>query len=95
MEKYDEIIKSLNEKINKINENKLISYSEKSYVMFVLSFMMLSMTSMIKSSFHGISVVKLKRQDILKYGMKKKGVAILNHTISIFILMSLYVLTTN
>ena len=36
MEKYDEIIKSLNEKINKINENKLISYSEKSYVMFLI-----------------------------------------------------------
>ena len=36
MEKYDEIIKSLNEKIKKINENKLISYSEKSYVMFLI-----------------------------------------------------------
>ena len=36
MEKYDEIIKSLNEKINKINENKLIYYSEKSYVMFLI-----------------------------------------------------------
>ena len=35
MEKYDEIIKSLNEKIYKINKNKLISYSEKSYVMFL------------------------------------------------------------
>lgn len=35
MEKYDEIIKSLNEKIKKINENKLISYSEKAYVMFL------------------------------------------------------------
>lgn len=35
MEKYDEIIKSLNEKIRKINENGLISYSEKSYVMFL------------------------------------------------------------
>ena len=35
MEKYDEIIKSLDEKIRKINENKLISYSEKSYVMFL------------------------------------------------------------
>ena len=35
MEKYDEIISLLNEKINKINENKLISYSEKSYVMFL------------------------------------------------------------
>jgi hypothetical protein len=36
MEKYDEIIKSLDEKINKINENELISYSEKSYVMFLV-----------------------------------------------------------
>ena len=36
MEKYDEIISLLNEKINKINENKLISYSEKSYVMFLV-----------------------------------------------------------
>ena len=32
---YDEIINLLNEKISKINENKLISYSEKSYVMFL------------------------------------------------------------
>ena len=36
MEKYDEIINLLNEKINKINKNKLISYSEKSYVMFLV-----------------------------------------------------------
>ena len=36
MEKYDEIIKSLDEKIRKINENKLISYSEKSYAMFLV-----------------------------------------------------------
>lgn len=36
MEKYDEIIKSLNEKISKINKNELISYSEKSYVMFLI-----------------------------------------------------------
>ena len=36
MEKYDEIINLLNEKISKINENKLISYSEKSYVMFLI-----------------------------------------------------------
>lgn len=36
MEKYDEIINLLNEKIRKINENKLISYSEKSYVMFLI-----------------------------------------------------------
>ena len=35
MEKYDEIINLLNEKIRKIDENKLISYSEKSYVMFL------------------------------------------------------------
>lgn len=35
MEKYDEIINLLNEKISKINENNLISYSEKSYVMFL------------------------------------------------------------
>ena len=38
---------------------------------------------------------KLKRQDILKYSMTKKDVAILNHTISRFILMSAYVPTTN
>ena len=36
MEKYDEIIKSLNEEINKIDKNELISYSEKSYVMFLI-----------------------------------------------------------
>lgn len=36
MEKYDEIINLLNEKISKINENKLISYSEKSYMMFLV-----------------------------------------------------------
>ena len=36
MEKYNEIIKSLDEKIKKINENRLISYSEKSYVMFLV-----------------------------------------------------------
>ena len=35
MEKYDEIIKLLDEKINKINENKLISYSETAYMMFL------------------------------------------------------------
>ena len=35
MEKYNEIIKSLNEEINKINKNELISYSEKAYVMFL------------------------------------------------------------
>ena len=36
MEKYNEIIKLLDEKIKKINENKLISYSEKSYAMFLV-----------------------------------------------------------
>ena len=36
MEKYDEIIKSLNEKSAKINENKLISYSEAAYMMFLV-----------------------------------------------------------
>ena len=36
MEKYEEIINLLNEKISKINENKLISYSEKSYAMFLV-----------------------------------------------------------
>ncbi len=36
MEKYDEIIKSLDEKIKKINKNELISYSEKSYMMFLV-----------------------------------------------------------
>ena len=36
MEKYDEIINLLNERINKINENKLISYSETAYMMFLV-----------------------------------------------------------
>ena len=36
MEKYNEIIKLLDEKINKINENKLISYSETAYMMFLV-----------------------------------------------------------
>ena len=36
MGKYDEIIKLLDEKINKINENKLISYSETAYMMFLV-----------------------------------------------------------
>ena len=36
MEKYDEIIKLLDEKTNKINENKLISYSETAYMMFLV-----------------------------------------------------------
>ena len=35
MEKYDEIIRMLDEKEYKINKNELISYSEKSYVMFL------------------------------------------------------------
>ena len=35
MEKYDEIIKSLDEKIKKINENRLISCSEAAYMMFL------------------------------------------------------------
>ena len=35
MEKYDEIIKVLDEKFNKINKNKLISYSEITYMMFL------------------------------------------------------------
>ena len=35
MEKYDEIIKSLNEEINKINKNELISYPESAYTMFL------------------------------------------------------------
>ena len=36
MEKYDEIIKALNERFNKIHKNELISYSEKAYVMFLV-----------------------------------------------------------
>lgn len=36
MEKYNEIINLLNKKLNKINENRLISYSEKAYVMFLI-----------------------------------------------------------
>ena len=36
MEKYDEIINLLDEKISKINENKLISYSEAAYMMFLV-----------------------------------------------------------
>ena len=36
MEKYNEIINLLNEKISKINENKLISYSEVAYMMFLV-----------------------------------------------------------
>ena len=40
MEKYDEFIKLLDEKNNKINENKLVSYSETSYMMFLVIEMM-------------------------------------------------------
>ena len=36
MEKYNEIIKSLNEEINKINKNELISYPESAYMMFLI-----------------------------------------------------------
>jgi len=36
MEKYNEIIKLLDEKINKIDKNELISYPEKSYMMFLV-----------------------------------------------------------
>ena len=36
MEKYNEIINLLDEKINKINEDKLISYSEKAYAVFLV-----------------------------------------------------------
>lgn len=36
MEKYDEIINLLNEKINKIDKNELISYSETAYMMFLV-----------------------------------------------------------
>ena len=36
MEKYNEIIKSLNDEINKIDKNELISYPEKSYMMFLI-----------------------------------------------------------
>ena len=36
MEKYDEIINLLNEEINKIDKNELISYPEKSYMMFLV-----------------------------------------------------------
>lgn len=36
MEKYNEIIKLLDEKFNKINKNKLISYSEAAYMMFLV-----------------------------------------------------------
>lgn len=34
-EKYEEIIKLLNNKLNKINKNELIAYGEKSYVMYL------------------------------------------------------------
>lgn len=36
MEKYDEIINLLNEKVRKINKNELISYSETTYMMFLV-----------------------------------------------------------
>ena len=36
MEKYNEIIKSLNEEINSINKNELISYPESAYMMFLI-----------------------------------------------------------
>ena len=35
MEKYKEIIKLLNEKLNKINKNELIAYGERSYVTYL------------------------------------------------------------
>ena len=35
MEKYDEIIKALDEKIKKINKNELIAYGERSYVTYL------------------------------------------------------------
>ena len=35
MERYNEIIKSLNEEIDKINKNELISYPESAYVMLL------------------------------------------------------------
>ena len=34
-EKYEEIIKLLNNKLNKINKNELIAYGEKSYVTYL------------------------------------------------------------
>ena len=34
-EKYEEIIKLLNEKLNKINKNELIAYGERSYVTYL------------------------------------------------------------
>ena len=36
MEKYNKIIKSLDERSMKIDENKLIFYPEKSYMMFLV-----------------------------------------------------------
>ena len=36
MEKYDEIIKLLDEESSKIKENALISYSEIAYMMFIV-----------------------------------------------------------
>lgn len=36
MKEYDSIIERLDNKLKEINENELISYSEKSYVMFLV-----------------------------------------------------------
>ena len=36
MEKYDEIINLLNDEINKIDKDELISYPEKSYMMLLI-----------------------------------------------------------
>ena len=36
MENYDEVINLLNEKINEINKNELISYPESAYMMFLI-----------------------------------------------------------
>lgn len=36
MEKYDSIIKALDTKLKEVNNNELISYSEKPYVMFLV-----------------------------------------------------------
>ena len=36
MENYNEVINLLNEKINEINKNELISYPESAYMMFLV-----------------------------------------------------------
>lgn len=36
MENYNEVINLLNEKINEINKNELISYPESAYMMFLI-----------------------------------------------------------